>query len=114
MRYRNPVVGGFFPDPSVVRRRVDDIEVVTARAAVGEGALELSVRANPWAYEFSVAGADETAARVVDKAQSQLISVKVAGGFTGMYLAVYAQGKGPRGPAALDVDWFEYEPIDEW
>jgi alpha-N-arabinofuranosidase len=34
----------------------------------------------------------------------------MAGGFTGVYLAMYASGNGAPCTAPADFDWFDYQP----
>jgi alpha-N-arabinofuranosidase len=35
----------------------------------------------------------------------------MAGGFTGMYIGLYATGNGTSASAPADVDWFDYRPL---
>jgi alpha-N-arabinofuranosidase len=43
------------------------------------------------------------------KALTRYLSSEVAGGFTGVYVGLYATGNGQPSSAAARFDWFDYE-----
>ncbi|MFW5980931.1 MAG: glycoside hydrolase family 43 protein, partial [Halanaerobiaceae bacterium] len=44
----------------------------------------------------------------MDDGETRYLSSEVAGGFTGVYLAMYATGNGEETSVPADFDWFEY------
>ena len=79
--------------------------------AVSAGAVVLTIEAFPDRYEFYVASPATTAARLVGTAaMTSPLSSETAGGFTGVYIGMYAfAGNADTMPPA-DFDWFEYQP----
>jgi xylan 1,4-beta-xylosidase len=45
--------------------------------------------------------------------ETRYLSTEVAGGFTGVYLAMYASGNGKPCLGPADFDWFEYAASEE-
>ncbi len=93
---------------ATVRRRVGSLLGEATAVAVPEGPLVLGLAGDASDYRFSVAepGGQPVA---VGRGEVRYLSTEVAGGFTGVYVGMYATGNGQRcvGPAAFD--WFEYE-----
>ena len=70
----------------------------------------LTIEAYQDRYDFYVASPATTAARMVGTAATLPLSSEVAGGFTGVYIGMYAfAGNADTMPPA-DFDWFEYQP----
>jgi xylan 1,4-beta-xylosidase len=92
-----------------VRRRIGDLQAVTARNPLGEGPVVLEVRAEPLKYTigYRPAGGEWTP---LATASTRYVSTEVAGGFTGVYFGLYATGRGAPATAPADFDWFDYEP----
>jgi alpha-N-arabinofuranosidase len=104
----------------LLRQRVGPhLEAVTASAPVDEsGRIVLQARATATAYEFSFgavpAGADGARKlRPLGQALARYLSSEVAGGFTGVYLGLYATGNGQPATTPARFDWFDYEPGPE-
>ena len=49
--------------------------------------------------------------RELARGSTRYLSTEVAGGFTGVYLGMYATSNGQERTAPADFDWFEYHPI---
>ncbi len=92
-----------------LRRRADDLELVTAEERIEPGPVLLEAWCNPWAIGYSVATASDAspAWRRVAKATTRTLTTEFGGGFTGLMLGAYALGG-----AIADVDWFEYGPSE--
>ena len=78
------------------------------------GPVTLEIEGNPWTYFFHVRerpGKGDDGRRRLSKARSKLLSTEVAGGFTGMYFALYATGGGQAASTPAVFEWFEYEPL---
>jgi len=102
-----------------VRQRVGTrLEAVTAKAAVdGTGPVRLQVDATPSEYRFSFGteaggAAGPPAMQSLGTAETRYLSSEVAGGFTGVYLGLYASGGGRPATAPARFQWFDYEPTD--
>jgi alpha-N-arabinofuranosidase len=91
-----------------LRRRIGDLTSVTHRTVVGKGPLELEIRADPDAYHFAVRAGNEL--HEMGSGATRYLSKEVAGGFGGVYLALYATGNGAPGATPADFDWCVYEP----
>jgi alpha-N-arabinofuranosidase len=102
----------------IVRRRIGSLAAVVARERVEAGPVTLLVRAeqepdllsqSPSLYIFSYALADGHV-RELARGEARYLATEVAGGFTGVYFALYATTNGEAGVACADFDWFEYQP----
>lgn len=94
----------------VLRRRVGTLRVETACRPMAEAEgkrLVLAIEATPERYVF-LCGAAEDGLEPLGEGETRYLSTEVAGGFTGVYLAMYATGHGApcRNPA--DFDRFDY------
>lgn len=76
---------------------------------VAPGPLVLSVAADAKEYRFMVQEAGKEAVQL-GKAGTRDLSTEVAGGFTGVFLGMYATGNGEWSTAPADFDWFDYQP----
>lgn len=98
--------------PSVaLRRRIGTLvaEVACRELPSGTSAAVLSIAANEEKYVFSF-GPDEASLEALGEGETRYLSTEVAGGFTGVYLAMYATGNGAPCQGPADFDWFEYIP----
>jgi alpha-N-arabinofuranosidase len=100
-----------------VRQRIGrTLEAITASFPVDAStAVVLQVEATPEEYRFSFGtvtpGADSAPSlRLLGSAETRYLSSEVAGGFTGVLIALYATGNGQSASARAHFDWFEYEP----
>jgi alpha-N-arabinofuranosidase len=96
----------------VLRRRIGSLRAEVACLPLPPNAgprLVLAVDADKDRYLFSY-GPSESALAPLGEGETRYLSTEVAGGFTGVYFALYASGNGTpcRGPA--DFDWFDYDP----
>ncbi|MBX5448433.1 glycoside hydrolase family 43 protein [Thermogemmatispora sp.] len=105
----------------IVRRRIGSLTAIVAREPVEAGPITLSIRAiqprqPAWGatslYLFSYASADEEPHELA-RGEARYLASEVAGGFTGVYFALYATTNGAATSVAADFDWFEYRPDPE-
>lgn len=82
-----------------VRRNAGDWRSDVATALIPHGSLDVEIVTNPWACMFSLRGDGRTLLQ--HKMQSWSLSNNMAGGSTGVVIALYATR------AELDADWFE-------
>ncbi len=90
----------------IFRRRVASI-VVENFLPVEEGPTELILTADKEMYRFMFAMQEEV---VAGEVECCLLSTEIAGGFTGVYVGMYATGNGRRSETQAYFDWFDYEP----
>jgi alpha-N-arabinofuranosidase len=95
-----------------VRRTVGTLSVVVLDAPVAPGPIELRIEAEPQYYRLAyrdAAGSEGSA----EKLDARHLATELAGGFTGVYIALYATGNGELSTAPADFDWFEYQTAEE-
>jgi alpha-N-arabinofuranosidase len=93
----------------IVRRRIGDLQTVVATRAVPEVVpVRLQIEATPHLYTFA-AGIEGGEMHALATGETRYLSTEVAGGFTGVYLGMYATGRGADCLAPADFAWFEYE-----
>ncbi len=76
---------------------------------ISAGDVILSVAASPLAYEFFCSPVKGPAKKPGTALTGDLSSEKV-GGFTGVFVGLYAAGNGHKSTRPADFDWFEYRP----
>ena len=101
----------------LVQRRIGSLAAVVASEPIEDGPVrlqvttgqELDVAHSPGSaiYMFSYALAD-AAPRILASGEARYLASEVAGGFTGVYFALYATANGGQRTAPADFDWFEY------
>jgi alpha-N-arabinofuranosidase len=98
-----------------VRQRIGPhVEAITASAPLdGNEPVVLQVAASPTEYAFSfglaLSGRPQAATQPLGKALTRYLSSEVAGGFTGVYIGLYAAGSGQPASAPARFGWFDYE-----
>lgn len=95
----------------VLRERFGHVDLVTPLGSSASGQVDLRVDADEETYRFGVVDADghESTAHPVDAA---FMSSEVAGGFTGVFVGVYAVSEASSGFGATFA-WFDYAPQGE-
>ncbi|MHC4886109.1 MAG: glycoside hydrolase family 43 protein [Planctomycetota bacterium] len=96
----------------VVRRRIGDLVSEVAQAPAPEGEVILKVISTESHYRL-LFGPTEEDLQELASAEAKFLSSEVAGGWTGVYLAMFAQGDGGPCSAPADFDWFEYSEFYE-
>jgi alpha-N-arabinofuranosidase len=98
-------------EPSVVvRRRIGGLQAEVARrplSAPEASRLVLAVDAERDQYVFSCGPTEHELAPLAE-GETRYLSTEVAGGFTGVYFAMYATGGGAPCAHPADFDWFDY------
>lgn len=92
----------------IVRRRIGRLQAETAAVPVGGERLLLGLRADKDTYTFGYRESETSAPQWVGSGETRYLSTEVAGGFTGVFLGLYATGHGRRCASPADFDWFEY------
>jgi xylan 1,4-beta-xylosidase len=92
----------------ILRKRIADLVAEVASVPVSsEGPVELHITADEESYHFSY-GPDM---KELGNGYCRYISTEVAGGFTGVYLGMYASGNGKPCSAPAWFDYLEYLPL---
>jgi alpha-N-arabinofuranosidase len=71
------------------------------------GPVKLAVQGEKASLTFMYAQGNETL-KPVQQVDGRFISTETIGGFSGLYLGLYATGNGKASTAVADYDWFEY------
>jgi len=74
---------------------------------IGKGDLLLIVQGSPLEYRFSYREGEHSSKEIGTALTRDLSSEKI-GGFTGVYIGVYAAGNGAKSATPADFHWFEY------
>jgi len=85
-------------------RRVGDLNLVDLGSLLPEGPTRLRLDCAADAYRFSLVIDDDYS--LVGSLPSYLLSTEVAGGFTGVFIGMFATSRGTRTETPADFDWF--------
>ncbi len=93
----------------VLRRTVGSLRTESTLDCA-EGNVVLKIEARPESFGFAI---QQEGSNVLElgSGETHLLSTEVAGGFTGILIAMYAVCETGQGSPAL-FDWFDYEPRD--
>jgi alpha-N-arabinofuranosidase len=91
---------------AVVRRRIGSLQAEEACLPLPPGAVTLVVDANTRGYAFACAANGDSPVELAG-GEARYLSTEVAGGFTGVYFALYATANGHQSENHADFDWFE-------
>lgn len=75
--------------------------------ALKPGPVKLIVKGERTTFSFGYAQGNDSF-KEVQKVPSKFLSSETAGGFTGLYVGLYATGNGKVSRVTADYDWFEY------
>ena len=89
--------------------RVAGTTTIQRALDVEAGDVRQQVESFPDRYEFAFA-AGAAPLRAMGSAPTEPLSSEKTGGFTGVFVGVYASGSAPMPPA--DFKWFDYEPLE--
>ncbi|MBU4377032.1 MAG: glycoside hydrolase family 43 protein [Candidatus Omnitrophica bacterium] len=95
----------------IVRKRIGGLSAIVASEKIGEGAVTLGLSANKDLYQFFYLHKD-SGNSVLAEGETRYLSSEVAGGWTGVFFAMYATGNGKKSKSPAYFDWFEYLPMD--
>ncbi len=92
-----------------LRRRIGSLQATEGcRELPATGPVILGVRGDEERYTFYHATVDGAEEIVIGLGEARYLSTETAGGFTGVYLGLYATGNGTDCRAPAFFDWFEY------
>jgi len=93
---------------AVLQIRVGNLLHTAGKTELPEGPVQLSITADPLWYHFEVKPEASDRFITLGKMETRYLSSEVAGGFTGVYLGMYATGNGSSSKTPARFDWFEY------
>jgi alpha-N-arabinofuranosidase len=93
---------------AVLRRVVKGMAETLQGVELPEGGLTLRIQASLGQYAFFIQ-ADGQEEIPLGTSPAESLSTEAAGGFTGVYIGMYASGNGTSCRAPADFDWFEYQ-----
>ncbi|HVZ35721.1 MAG TPA: hypothetical protein VG963_25015, partial [Polyangiaceae bacterium] len=91
--------------------RVAGVSKLLGQAPLSAGAVLLHIESFPDRYAFSASDGQGTL-HELGSAPTAPLSSESAGGFTGVYLGMFATSGGSAEMPVADFDWFEYLPLD--
>jgi alpha-N-arabinofuranosidase len=95
-----------------VRKKVADIELVVSEYQILEQPVILQIIAEKEKYRFGFRLNEDSEFHELAAGQTRLLSQEVSGGFSGVYIAIYAAGNGKLEPSPAYYDWFDYKPSE--
>jgi xylan 1,4-beta-xylosidase len=93
-----------------VRRRIGSLTAIVAQAPLGDGPVILTIDANSQTYTFGYANSPmgQAEPQTLTTGETRYLAPEIAGGFTGVYFALYATGNGNISSSPAFFDWFDY------
>lgn len=96
----------------ILRRRVGSMSLLEAEVDYAEPTVILGVQANEVLYTFTYAAPGKEPV-VIGKGETAFLSKEVAGGFTGVFFAMYATGNGKNTTTPAHFDYLDYQPLED-
>lgn len=92
----------------IVRRTIGSLSAIVAEEPILDGPILLKIFADSYNYSFCYA-LEGCMEKTLAIGECKYLSSEVAGGFTGVYLGMYATGNGKSSSVPADFDWFDYQ-----
>ncbi|MHA7965529.1 glycoside hydrolase family 43 protein [Paenibacillus sp. CAU 1782] len=92
----------------ILRRRIGSLWKIENEIPWTSESVVLAVKANRDLYTFGYVDGNGQFVSF-GSGECSLLSTEVAGGFTGVYIAMYATGNGASSQTAAHFDWFDYK-----
>jgi xylan 1,4-beta-xylosidase len=92
----------------LLRYRIGSLIHIEKKAKLPSGPVQLRINAKQLLYTFSYLPAGTSEFISLGSMETRYLSSEVAGGFTGVYLGMFASGNGKTSLSPAFFDWFEY------
>ncbi|MGK7395876.1 MAG: glycoside hydrolase family 43 protein [Candidatus Cyclobacteriaceae bacterium M3_2C_046] len=92
-----------------LKYKVGEMDHLAKSVKIPAGPLRLKIEGTPTHYRFSYALPQQNTFLALGEMNTRYVSSEVAGGFTGVYLGLYATGNGQQSINPSDFDWFTYQ-----
>ena len=93
----------------MVRKRIGDLISIVSKEKIKKDKIILKISGDMDNYYFSYSK-NNNGFKSIASGRTKYLSTEVAGGFTGVILAIYATGNGKKCKTPAFFDWFEYIP----
>ena len=93
----------------VLRYQLGVMNHIEKKIALNAPSVYLRIEGSPEFYTF-LYSLDGKKFTFLSKVTTNLISTETAGGFTGVYLGLFASGNGKKSETPAAFDWFDYSP----
>lgn len=93
-----------------LRRRIGSLWAVEAEKSIEKGPIVLEVSSDGHVYDFKYASGSSSL-ECVGSGEAMYLSSEVSGGFTGVYIGLYATGNGKKSSTSAYFDWFDYRAL---
>ncbi len=93
----------------IFRRRLGTLWKVENEVPWSADSVVLTVHADKTHYVFGFSGSGEEEPFRIGQGECGLLATEVAGGFTGVFIAMYATGNGARSISPAYFDWIDYQ-----
>ena len=97
----------------IFRRRLGSLWKVENELPWSSDTVVLTIKADKWQYSFGFSGDEKAEPVWFGAGECAMLATEVAGGFTGVLLAMYATGNGVQSGTPAYFDWFDYEAMEE-
>jgi len=95
-----------------LRYAIGSIRAVAATKSIGAGLVRLRIRSYKDTYRFSYAVGSETF-QDIGSVETRYLASEVADGFNGVFIGMFATGRGQDSSVPADFDWFDYRPVTQ-
>ncbi|WP_138750761.1 glycoside hydrolase family 43 protein [Paenibacillus sinopodophylli] len=96
----------------IFRRRIGSLWKVEAEVPYSESTVVFHISATEQHYKFSYATSSGEVIEI-GTGETGMLATEVAGGYTGIFIAMYATGNGKDARTSARFDYFEYCPGEE-
>jgi alpha-N-arabinofuranosidase len=94
-----------------VRKSLGDLSALVYQEELEKNSFILQIKGTEESYTFSYGVATPTGyCKPIATGLTRYLATEVAGGFTGVFLALYATGNGKSSRTPAFFDWFDYRP----
>jgi pectinesterase len=91
-----------------LRYAIGSIRTVATTKSIGAGLVRLRIRSSPEIYRFSYALGNGSF-QDLGGVETRYLASEVADGFNGVFVGMFATGRGRDASAPADFDWFDYQ-----
>lgn len=95
----------------ILRRRLGSLWKVELEEVYEGNEIILGLEADPFTYSFYYSKPNGER-KSFGSGECSMLSTEVAGGFTGVFIGIYATGNGRPCTVPAHFDWFQYTPLE--
>ncbi|MEK6336222.1 MAG: glycoside hydrolase family 43 protein [Acidobacteriota bacterium] len=110
--YELGIRGGSGGREVYLRFAIGSIRAVTATKSIGAGPVRLRIRCSKERYRFSYSLGNESF-QDLGSVETRYLASEVADGFNGVFVGMFATGRGQESSVPADFNWFDYRPVSQ-